>query len=133
MNKKTKFRDIVENTDRFLVGVELETTRGLAMDEKGESAKLLANRLSELEQVDLICVTDNPGGNPHIRPEILGQDLLSKGTEVVVGVSCKDYNRNGIESRLWALGSTGFENILASKCKCESMKIITYILGITIM
>ena len=66
--------------------MELETTRGLAMDEKGESAKLLANRLSELEQVDLICVTDNPGGNPHIRPEILGQDLLSKGTEVVVGV-----------------------------------------------
>ena len=113
MNKKTKFRELIENTDKFLVAVELETTRGLTMDVKGEAVKLLANRLGELEQVDLFCLTDNPGGNPHIRPEILGQDLLSMGTEVVVNVSCKDYNRNGIESRLWALGSTGFENILA--------------------
>jgi methylenetetrahydrofolate reductase (NADPH) len=58
-------------------------------------------------------MTDNPGGNPHIRPEVLGQDLLYRGREVVINVSCKDYNRNGIESRLWALGSTGFRNILA--------------------
>ena len=33
--------------------------------------------------------------------------------EVVINVSCKDYNRNGLESRLWALGSAGLTNVLA--------------------
>ena len=60
----------------------------------------------------MVALTDNPGGNPHIRPEVLGQDLLYRGREVIINVSCKDYNRNGVESRLWALGSTGFRNIL---------------------
>jgi len=27
-------------------------------------------------------------------------------------MSCKGYNRNGVESRLWALGSQGFSNVL---------------------
>jgi methylenetetrahydrofolate reductase (NADPH) len=64
-------------------------------------------------QVDFVSLTDNPGGNPHIRPEVLGQDLLFRERDVVINMSCKDYNRNGVESRLWALGSQGFSNVLA--------------------
>ena len=95
------------------MAVEVETSRGLAMEESARKGSDLAKRLSESEAVDVVCMTDNPGGNPHIRPEVLGQDLLYRGREVVINVSCKDYNRNGIESRLWALGSTGFDNILS--------------------
>ncbi len=93
--------------------VEVETSRGLAMEEAARKESDFARRLSEFEEVDVVALTDNPGGNPHIRPEVLGQDLLYRGREVIINVSCKDYNRNGVESRLWALGSTGFRNILA--------------------
>ncbi len=104
---------LLEETDKFLVTVEVETSRGLAMEEAALKESDFAKRLSEFEGVDVVALTDNPGGNPHIRPEVLGQDLLYRGREVIINVSCKDYNRNGVESRLWALGSTGFRNILA--------------------
>ncbi|HCV27059.1 MAG TPA: methylenetetrahydrofolate reductase C-terminal domain-containing protein [Dehalococcoidia bacterium] len=107
------FRHLLEETDRFIVAVELETTRGLAMEESSSRTLSLARRLAGSNPVDLICITDNPGGNPHIRPEVMGYELLARGQEVVINFSCKDYNRNGIESRLWSLGSLGFDNVLA--------------------
>jgi methylenetetrahydrofolate reductase (NADPH) len=83
------------------------------MEESSSRALSLARRLAGSNPVDLICITDNPGGNPHIRPEVLGYELLARGQEVVINFSCKDYNRNGVESRLWSLGSLGFDNVLA--------------------
>jgi len=107
------FRNLLEETDRFVVAVELETSRGLAMEESSSRTLSLARRLAGSNPVDLICITDNPGGNPHIRPEVMGYELLARGQEVVINFSCKDYNRNGVESRLWSLGSLGFDNVLA--------------------
>lgn len=107
------FRDLLKQPDRFVVAVELETSRGLAMEESSSRTLSLARRLAGSNPVDLICITDNPGGNPHIRPEVMGYELLARGQEVVINFSCKDYNRNGVESRLWSLGSLGFDNVLA--------------------
>ena len=113
MTDRSTLKHLLDDSDDFLIAVEVETTRGLLMDAGARQVTDLAHRLAEFDGVDLVCLTDNPGGNPHVRPEVLGQDLLYRGREVVINVSCKDYNRNGIESRLWALGSIGFENILA--------------------
>lgn len=106
-------RSMLEDSNRFLTAVEIETSRGLLMAEASRKTAELAKTLSEFERVDFVSLTDNPGGNPHIRPEVLGQDLLFRGRDVVINMSCKDYNRNGVESRLWALGSQGFTNVLA--------------------
>jgi len=106
-------RSMLENSDRFLTSVEIETSRGLLMAEASRKTAELAKSLSEFDKVDFVSLTDNPGGNPHIRPEVLGQDLLFRGRDVLINMSCKDYNRNGVESRLWALGSQGFSNVLA--------------------
>jgi methylenetetrahydrofolate reductase (NADPH) len=113
MQNTPQLKDLLEQSDKFLVAVEVETSRGLAMEDAARKESDFARQLSEFEGVDVVALTDNPGGNPHIRPEVLGQDLLYRGREVIINVSCKDYNRNGVESRLWALGSTGFKNILA--------------------
>src|SRR5262249_49497533 len=43
----------------------------------------------------------------------LGTDLISRGQEVIIHLSCKDWNRNALESRGWKLGSEGFNNVLA--------------------
>lgn len=104
---------MLENSDRFLTAVEIETSRGLLMAEASRKTADLAKQLSEFDKVDFVSLTDNPGGNPHIRPEVLGQDLLLRGRDVVINMSCKDYNRNGVESRLWALSSQGLSNVLA--------------------
>ena len=106
-------RSMLEGSDKFLTAVEIETSRGLLMAETSRKTAELAKSLSEFDRVDFVALTDNPGGNPHIRPEILGQDLVFRGRDVVINKSCKDYNRNGVESRLWALGSQGFTNVLA--------------------
>ena len=106
-------RDVLEDTGRFLIAVELETSRGLTMEEDAGRVQDMARSLAENRDADVAFITDNPGGNPHLRPEILGQDLLDSGMEVVINVACKDYNRNGLESRLWALGSAGLNNVLA--------------------
>lgn len=98
---------------RFIFAVEIETSRGLAMEEPASRTAKLADNLVALPEVDLLCLTDNPGGHPSIRPESMGHHLASLGQEVVVNFSCKDYNRNAIESRLWALGSIGLHNLLA--------------------
>jgi len=110
---KQNLQSMLENSDRFLTAVEIETSRGLLMAEASRKTAELAKSLSEFDRVDFVALTDNPGGNPHIRPEVLGQDLLFRGRDVVINMSCKDYNRNGVESRLWALGSQGFTNVLA--------------------
>ena len=106
-------RGMLEDSDRFLTAVEIETSRGLLMAEASRKTAELAKTLSEFDRVDFVSLTDNPGGNPHIQPEVLGQDLLFRGRDVVINMSCKDYNRNSVESRLWALGSQGFSNVLA--------------------
>ena len=43
----------------------------------------------------------------------LGFDLISRGQEVIIHLSCKDWNRNGLQSHAWQLASEGFDNILA--------------------
>lgn len=98
----------------FTVAVEIETSRGLAMEQPARRAVELAHGIAASDVAHAVCFTDNPGGNPHVTPETLGSELLKLGgADVVVNLSCKDYNRNGIESRLWSLASRGFDNVLA--------------------
>ena len=100
-------------SDGFSVAIEIETSRGLAMEEGARHSVDLAKDAAEGGRVDAVCFTDNPGGNPHITPDTLGRELLDRNDiEVVINLSCKDYNRNSLEGRLWSLSSLGFQNIL---------------------
>ena len=48
-----------------------------------------------------------------ISADTLGTDLISRGQEVIIHLSCKDWNRNALQSRGWKLASEGFNNVLA--------------------
>jgi methylenetetrahydrofolate reductase (NADPH) len=76
-------------------------------------ARTFASLLVEYPRVDWISVTDNAGGNPQLAPHALGKPILYAGKEVVIHLTCKDLNRNGLESEAWSLNSEGFFNILA--------------------
>ena len=98
---------------RFLLGVELVSTRGTMVDQQAIQTRAFANQLVRCDHVDWISITDNAGGNPQLSPMALGKPILYAGKEVLIHLSCKDFNRNGLESAAWELASEGFHNILA--------------------
>ena len=73
----------------------------------------LARDLAADPRIDVLSITDNPGGHAMLAPDALGTDLISRGQEVIIHLACKDWNRNALESRGWQLGSEGFKNVLA--------------------
>jgi methylenetetrahydrofolate reductase (NADPH) len=106
-------RDKLAGSDRFLVGVELVSTRGTVEETRAVRALRFARELAQEPRVDWVSVTDNAGGHPMLAPAALGRPIREAGGTVVVHLSCKDFNRNGLESTAWQLASEGFHDVLA--------------------
>jgi methylenetetrahydrofolate reductase (NADPH) len=106
-------REKLYQTDNFLLGIELVSIRGSMAEKSALRARAFASQLAESPLVDWISVTDNAGGNPQLAPQALGKPILYAGKEVVIHLTCKDLNRNGLESAAWQLHSEGFHNVLA--------------------
>src|SRR5215831_14332300 len=106
-------REKLFHTSRFLIGTELVSVRGGMAERSAVRARDFANELIACPEVDWISITDNAGGNPQLAPTALGKPILYAGKEVVIHLTCKDLNRNGLESEAWLLNSEGFHNILA--------------------
>jgi methylenetetrahydrofolate reductase (NADPH) len=106
-------RERLEQRSRFLIGTELVSVRGGMGERSAIKARTFANQLVECPDVDWISITDNAGGNPQLAPTALGKPILYAGKEVVIHLTCKDLNRNALESEAWLLHSEGFNNILA--------------------
>jgi methylenetetrahydrofolate reductase (NADPH) len=106
-------REKMEESSRFLVGTELVSTRGGMAERSAIKAREFADQLVGSPDIDWISITDNAGGNPQLSPTALGTTILYAGKEVVIHVTCKDLNRNALESEAWLLSSFGFNNILA--------------------
>ena len=105
--------DKLSTPNNFAIGVELVTTRGTMADAQAIRARSFSSQLVHCNLVDWVSITDNAGGNPQLSPMALGKPILYAGKEVVIHLSCKDFNRNGLESEAWQLSSEGFHNILA--------------------
>jgi methylenetetrahydrofolate reductase (NADPH) len=106
-------REQFARPDAFVVAAELVTTRGLITADTGRGLLELARELAADPRIGVLSITDNPGGHAMLAPDTLGTDLVSRGQEVIIHLSCKDWNRNALESRAWKLGSEGFHNVLA--------------------
>ena len=106
-------REKLADPTRFLVATELVSVRGSMAGVNAIKARDFANDLVACPEIDWISITDNAGGNPQLAPLVLGRPILYAGKEVVIHLTCKDLNRNGLESEAWMLNSEGFNNILA--------------------
>jgi methylenetetrahydrofolate reductase (NADPH) len=106
-------REKLADATRFLVATELVSVRGSMAGVSAIKARDFANDLVACPEIDWISITDNAGGNPQLAPLVLGRPILYAGKEVVIHLTCKDLNRNGLESEAWMLNSEGFNNILA--------------------
>ena len=93
-------------------------------------------------KIHAVSLTDNPGGNPAITPDVLAPEIQKHGLEALVHFSCRDLNRNAVESRLMALSregvhdilmltgdytSSGFEGNAAPVFDLDSVQAITYV------
>src|SRR5581483_7866454 len=106
-------QELLLQPSRFLIGTELVSVRGSMTEQSAIKARSFAHELVECPSIDWVSITDNAGGNPQLAPAALGKPILYAGKEVVIHLTCKDRNRNGLESEAWLLNSEGFNNILA--------------------
>ncbi|MCB1106090.1 MAG: methylenetetrahydrofolate reductase, partial [Cephaloticoccus sp.] len=96
----------------FLIGVELVSTRGTVLETLASKTVAFARDLAVAPGIDWVSITDNAGGNPMLAAPALGGPFQEAGREVVIHLSCKDFNRNALESEAWHLASEGFHNLL---------------------
>jgi methylenetetrahydrofolate reductase (NADPH) len=106
------FQNDILNPKRFVITMELVPGRepaGRSVDSvKGMAADAFADG-----RVSAVSITDNPGGNPALSPDVIGHDIFKVGMDVIVHFTCRDANRIGMESRALQLAMMGMKNILA--------------------
>ncbi len=108
----TTLPDKFARTSDFLLGVELVSTRGTVAETRAAKTVAFSRDLALAPGVDWVSITDNAGGNPMLAAPALGGPFRDAGREVVIHLSCKDFNRNALESEAWHLASEGFHNLL---------------------
>ncbi len=108
----SKLKEKLAERKEFIVTCEFVPGRGprsRSIDAAVEFGKKVA---SSGLGVHAVSITDNPGGNPAISPDVLAKELLDAGVEALVHFACSDGNRNLLESRAYALARDGVENLL---------------------
>lgn len=76
------------------------------------NAVLAAEQAAQDGRIHALTITDNPGGKPALSATYLGMEILKLGIEPLVHFTCKDKNRNQIESELYAMDRAGIRNLL---------------------
>ncbi len=105
------FRHKLEKTTDFVLSFELvpgTSSRGRSVD------RLLhfARQARDEGLLDSLSITDNPGGNPALSPDVLGREIKQLGIDPIVHFACRDWNRYGAFSRALQLNRLSIENIL---------------------
>jgi len=108
---ENRFKESLLDKGTLSVTWELVPGRG-AREKSQESALLAAEQAAKGGKVHALTITDNPGGNPAILADHLGMEILKAGIEPLVHFTCKDKNRNQMESQLYALDRAQVRNLL---------------------
>ena len=107
----TRFAEALASKKEFVITCELIPGRG----HTGKSVENIlgfVEALKDFPAVHAVSLTDNPGGNPALSADVVGAEVLARGMDTIVHFSCKDMNRNFIESRAFALQRIGIGNLL---------------------
>ena len=105
------FAEALLKSDEFLITCELVPGRGHS-GVSVENIQRFVDGVKEFLGVHALSLTDNAGGNPALSADVLGAEIVHQGIDIIVHFSCKDMNRNFIESRAYALQRSGVTNLL---------------------
>lgn len=110
--KKLSYKEAVLSKEHFSVTWELVPGRGStepAQDQVIETAR----QAVEDPRINAFTITENPSGKPAILPYPLAKQILDEtGGETLIHFTCKDKNRNEIESQLHAMNRSKLSNLL---------------------
>ncbi|MGI6065210.1 MAG: methylenetetrahydrofolate reductase C-terminal domain-containing protein [Bacillota bacterium] len=106
-----RFKESLLDPNTMSVTWELVPGRG-AREKSQINAIAAAEQAAKGGKIHALTITDNPGGNPAILADALGMDILKVGIEPLVHFTCKDKNRNQLESQLYSLDRAGIRNLL---------------------
>ncbi|MFZ3045924.1 MAG: methylenetetrahydrofolate reductase C-terminal domain-containing protein [Desulfatirhabdiaceae bacterium] len=105
------FRNDLLDPNQFVVTLELVPGREHGGKTVDTVMRIAADAFSD-GRISAVSMTDNPGGNPSLSPDVLGYEVFKLGLDVIVHFTCRDMNRVGIESRALQLAMMGMKNIL---------------------
>ena len=112
LKKKTsQFQQSLDDPGEFTLTFELVPSRGGRSKEHARTLDL-ARALAADSRVQAVSITENAGGHPVLSPEVLGIEIREMGLDVIVHFSCKDKNRNQMESLLFAWDRMGLRDLL---------------------
>lgn len=109
---KHLFQNNINDRDQFVVTVELVPGSDYSGKKLDTVLQIASDALAD-GRISAVSITDNPGGNPSLSPDVIGREILELGMDVIVHFTCRDMNRGGIESRALQLARLGMKNILA--------------------
>jgi methylenetetrahydrofolate reductase (NADPH) len=105
-----RFRKALQNKE-FVYTLELVPGRG-AGGKTIEEAMGTAEKAVKGNLIHALSITDNAGGHPALFPNVLGREICGMGMNPIIHFTCKDKNRNQMESILYALDRIGIQNLL---------------------
>ncbi len=108
---ENQFKENVQAKKEFIYTLELVPGRG-ARGKTQDEILGTAQKIAKSKLVHALSITDNPGGHPALAPDVIGQEICRLGIEPIIHFTCKDKNRNQIESILYALDRLGLHNLL---------------------
>ncbi|MCS7150272.1 MAG: methylenetetrahydrofolate reductase C-terminal domain-containing protein [Caldimicrobium sp.] len=106
----SSLKDLFSQKD-FLLTFELVPGRSVRTRQYREILRFLEESI-KYRYFEAFSITDNAGGHPALSPIPLGKTIKDLGLEVIIHFSCKDKNRNQLESELLALDREGLHNLL---------------------
>ena len=106
------FQDDLADRNHFLITLELVPGKE-SMGRSVDTVMGIAKDAFADGRVSAVSITDNPGGNPSLSPDVISNEIFKTGMDVIVHFTCRDLNRVGMESRALQLAMMGMKNILA--------------------
>ncbi len=61
---------------RYSTGKSVDIVKGIAKDSFADG------------RISAVSITDNPGGNPSLSPDVLGHSIIQVGMDVIVHFTC---------------------------------------------
>ncbi|MBU0728556.1 MAG: methylenetetrahydrofolate reductase C-terminal domain-containing protein [Proteobacteria bacterium] len=108
---KSTFADYLRDPDDFTLTFELVPSRGGRSKEHARTIAL-AKEIALDGRIRAVSITENAGGHSALSPEVLGIEIKAMGLEVIIHFSCKDKNRNQMESLLFGWDREEMRNLL---------------------
>jgi len=107
----SRFYLALANPAEFTLTFELVPSRGGRSKEHSRTLDLARQAAAE-GRLQAVSITENAGGYAALSPEVLGQEIRAMGLEVIAHFSCKDKNRNQMESQLFGWDRVGLRDLL---------------------